>query len=69
MRLKEYLQFLAMMFPTILVLGALALSLAFPAGSAGAPASVEVAVWSAPQMAEELVESTGIEAADIVYPR
>jgi hypothetical protein len=36
MNLKEHLQFLAMMIPTLLLLAALAVSLAFPVRSAGA---------------------------------
>lgn len=37
MNLKEHLQFLIMMIPTLLLLTAVAASLAFPAQSAGAP--------------------------------
>lgn len=37
MKLKEHLQFLAMMIPTLLLLAAVAVSLAFPSQSAGAP--------------------------------
>ena len=62
---KEYLQFLAMMVPTFVLLGALALSLAFPAGSA-APAEVP------PQMAEtagDLAEDLNITALEIAYAR
>jgi F0F1-type ATP synthase membrane subunit c/vacuolar-type H+-ATPase subunit K len=54
MNVKEYLQFLIMMIPTFLLLGALALSLAFPAGTAGAPAT-EIAVVQ-PEMAEDVAE-------------
>ena len=37
MRLKEHLQFLAMMIPTFLLLSLIALTLAFPSKSMGAP--------------------------------
>ncbi|MGH8700019.1 MAG: hypothetical protein ACREVR_02430 [Burkholderiales bacterium] len=37
MNLKEHLQFLAMMVPTLLLLAAAVVSLAFPAQGAGAP--------------------------------
>jgi len=37
MNLKEHLQFLAMMIPTMLLLAAAAASLAFPAQGAGLP--------------------------------
>lgn len=37
MNLKEHLQFLIMIIPTLLLLTAVAASLAFPAQSAGAP--------------------------------
>jgi hypothetical protein len=51
---KEYLQFLAMMIPTFLLLGALVLSLAFPGGTAGAP--LETPAQSVPARAEMAVD-------------
>lgn len=67
MNAKEYLQFLVMMIPTFLVLGALALSLAFPAGTAGAPARAETLIQSAPEMAEEPAENADQGLTDIAY--
>jgi hypothetical protein len=40
MRIKEHLQFLVMMIPTVLLLVAAAVTLFLPAGSAGEPAPI-----------------------------
>ena len=44
MNLKEHLQFLAMMIPTFVLLGAAAVSLAFPTRSVGEPVAAMSAV-------------------------
>ena len=44
MNLKEHLQFLAMLIPTLLLLSAAAVSLAFPSQSVGEPAVTVIAV-------------------------
>ena len=53
MSLKEHLQFLAMMIPTLLVIGAVALTLALPAKSAAHPVSTAEAVQGAAQLLPE----------------
>jgi len=67
---KEYLQFLAMMIPTLLLLGAVALSLAFPGGTAGAP--LETRVQRAPALVEtaaDLAEDPSPIWLEIAYAR
>ena len=44
MNLKEHLQFLAMLIPTLLLLSAAAVSLAFPSPSMGEPAVTVIGV-------------------------
>ena len=54
MSLKESLQFLAMMIPTLLILGAVALTVALPAKSAVHAVSTAEAVQGAPHVPEHL---------------
>ena len=44
MNLKEHLQFLIMMIPTMLLLAAVAVTLAFPTAGIGEPAPVDISI-------------------------
>ena len=61
---KEFLQFLAMMIPTLLLLAALALSLAFPAGTAGAPALEGAVIQNAPEIVQEPADFVSVPRGD-----
>ena len=61
---KEFLQFLAMMIPTLLLLAALALSLAFPSGTAGAPALEGAVIQNAPETAEDPADFVSVPCGD-----
>jgi len=60
MNLKEHLQFLAMMIPSLLLLAAAVVSLAFPAQGAGAPPPRLVLAADAPEAEAAIVHDTDI---------
>ena len=60
MNLKEHLQLLAMMIPTLLLLAAAAASLAFPAQSAGAPSVGPALAASLPETEAAIFQDTDI---------
>ena len=67
MNLKEHLQFLAMMVPTLLLLAALLMSLAFPAQSTEAdterPAFSEMVAAAAVSFADDSDSGPAVSAA------
>ena len=68
MSLKEHLQFLIMMIPTLLLLAAVAASMAFPAHGEGAPPVGLALAASLPEAEAAIVQDIHIRAADSEPP-
>jgi len=71
MRVKELLRLLAMMIPTFLILGAMALTLAFPQGAPSAPSTADIRVEDVLPRQDVAIEETEIgpvQSVDARYP-